>query len=75
MLNNTFKVERQKFEPLKDKNSHPDLIGFQMVNFSFDFYGIPEEFTLDTKITKEGKQIVTGNNGWIKSGQDITNWK
>ncbi len=75
MINNKFKINRLKFEPLKDKNSHPDLLGFQFVEFSFDFYGNLQEFTKDTKITKEGRQIVINGNGWVEDGTDITDWK
>ena len=69
------KIERLKFEPIKNNEDQPTLKGFQMVKFEVDFYGNIQKFSLDTKITNEEKQLVVDGNGFIKAGTDITNWK
>lgn len=35
---NPIKIERLKFEPIKNNEDHPTLKGFQIVKFEVDFY-------------------------------------
>jgi len=51
---------------------YENITAFQLVIFNIDFFGNKENFTLDTKFTKDGKQLVIGGNGWIEDGYDIT---
>lgn len=46
-------------------------VAFQMVKFTYTFYGSEQTDTLDTKIMKDGSQIVIGGNGFIKHGFEI----
>jgi hypothetical protein len=46
-------------------------IAFQMVKFTYVFYGKEMTDFLDTKILKNGKQIVCGGNGFINHGFEI----
>jgi hypothetical protein len=69
------KIKRLKLEPVVQKERFKDegIVAFQMVEFTIDFYGIKEVFTEDTKILKNGKQIVVDGNGFIEGGFEITN--
>ena len=46
-------------------------VAFQMVEFSYMFYGSKQTDTLDTKILKDGTQIVINGNGFISEGTTI----
>lgn len=56
-----------------DPKEYNDIIAFQFVEFEINFYGNVSTSTLDTKITKCGKQIVIDGDGFIPAGLDITN--
>ena len=47
---------------------HPDIVAFQMIDFSINFFGHKETFVLDTKILADGTQQVIDGNGFIPSG-------
>ena len=47
------------------------IVAFQLVSFEIDFYGNKIETTHDTKIMKNGKQIVIGGCGYIKEGYEL----
>lgn len=47
------------------------IVAFQLVSFEIDFYGNKIETTHDTKIMKDGKQIVIGGCGYIKEGYEL----
>ena len=49
---------------------YENIIAFQLVEFSINFFGHEETFILDTKITKEGQFVIDGN-GWIKDGYQV----
>ena len=44
------------------------IVAFQMVKFKVSFYGNEIESILDTKIMKDGRQIVIDGDGFIKQG-------
>jgi len=44
------------------------IVAFQLVKFEINFYGKLIETTHDTKIMKDGSQIVIGGCGYIKEG-------
>ena len=52
-------------------NEYKNIIAFQLVEFTINFFGHIETFILDTKIMKNGKQIVIDGNGFIPSGHQI----
>jgi len=47
------------------------IIAFQLVKFNIDFYGSKIETIHDTKIMKDGRQIVIGGCGYIKEGCEV----
>ena len=49
-------------------------IAFQLVEFTFDFYGNKQVDILDTKIMANGDQLVIDGNGWIKSGTNLNDF-
>jgi hypothetical protein len=48
-----------------------DIVAFQLVKFTINFYGNEIETTHDTKIMKDGRQIVIGGCGYIKEGYEL----
>lgn len=46
-------------------------VAFQLVELSYSFYGNIMTSTHDTKILKNGKQIIHGGNGFIQNGIEI----
>lgn len=61
--------EEQQVDYLKETGEA--VTAFQMVKFVIDFFGNKEEFTLDTKILADGRQLVVDGNGWIESGFEV----
>ena len=49
------------------------IVAFEQVEFLINFYGTTIETTHDTKIMKDGKQIVIGGCGFIPSGYILNN--
>ena len=46
-------------------------VAFQLVIVVINFYGKLIEDVLDTKILKDGRQIVINGNGYIRVGSEI----
>ena len=63
MKNLQIKKLKKVQAPSDDTNSF-----YQLVEFTFDFFGQTMVSALDTKITKEGEQIVIEGDGFIKTG-------
>jgi len=47
------------------------IVAFQLVKFTINFFGNEIETTHDTKIMKDGRQIVIGGCGYIKEGYEL----
>ena len=47
------------------------VVAFQLVKFTYNFYGSETVSFLDTKIMKDGKQIVIDGDGFTPSGTEI----
>ena len=47
------------------------IIAFQVITFLINFYGKEIETTHDTKIMKDGSQIVIGGCGYIPDGYKV----
>jgi hypothetical protein len=47
------------------------IVAVQLVKFEYSFYGSEMEDVIDTKIMKDGRQIVIDGNGFIKAGTEI----
>jgi hypothetical protein len=66
------KIEMKKLDRVEaPKGEYKNIVAFQMVEFVINFYGNIETFLLDTKILKNGKQLVIDGNGFIPSGYEI----
>ena len=52
------------------KGEYDDIQAFQLVEFTVNFYGKIIVDTLDTKITKSGQFVISGN-GFIPDGYQI----
>jgi hypothetical protein len=44
------------------------IVAFQLVKFTYSFYGKVMSDVIDTKIMIDGSQIVIDGNGFIKAG-------
>ena len=47
------------------------VVAFQLVKFTYNFFGSETVSILDTKIMKDGKQIVIDGDGFTPSGTEI----
>ena len=47
------------------------VVAFQLVKFTYNFYGSESVSILDTKIMKDGKQIVIDGDGFTPAGTEI----
>jgi hypothetical protein len=61
----------QTIEVPKQYQKEEGCIAFQMVKLSYFFYGKKMIETFDTKILKNGNQIIINGNGFIKDGYKI----
>jgi hypothetical protein len=60
-------LQIKKLEKVKAPKGDENLF-YQLVEFTINFYGQTLTSILDTKITKEGKQIVIDGDGFIEAG-------
>ncbi len=51
--------------------SNDGVVAFQLVKFSYSFYGKEMSDVIDTKIMNDGRQIVIDGNGFIKAGFEL----
>lgn len=51
-----------------DTETTSNVIAFQLVKFTYKFYGNEMETILDTKILKDGNQVVIDGDGFIPAG-------
>lgn len=66
------KVEFKKLARIEaPEGEYEDITAFQMVEYVIDFFGNTISGTLDTKILKDGRQVVIDGNGYIPSGYEI----
>ena len=61
----------QKVETADKRDLKIGIVAFQLVNIEINFYGKIITDTLDTKIMKDGRQIVIDGNGYISAGTEI----
>ena len=47
------------------------IVAFQLVEFIYNFYGSETISILDTKIMKDGRQIVIDGDGFTPAGTEI----
>ncbi|MEA1848959.1 hypothetical protein U9K52_08555 [Chryseobacterium sp. MHB01] len=65
------KLERVENEDLEFLSM--GVIAFQLVKFSYNFYGSETVSILDTKIMKDGRQIIIDGDGFVPAGTEIQN--
>lgn len=61
----------QKVEVPTEFQKEEGCVAFQLVKVVINFYGKLIEDVLDTKILKDGTQIVINGNGYIQAGYKI----
>jgi len=66
---NKFDIKRGVLEVVNDG----DIVAFQLIEYNLKFFGADSGGRLDTKIMKDGRQIVIDGDGWIPGGTDISN--
>lgn len=64
-------TKMQKVEVPAEYQEEEGCVAFQLIKVVINFYGKVIEDVLDTKILKDGRQIVTNGNGYIKAGYEI----
>jgi|LakMenE01Jun11ns_1017448.scaffolds.fasta_scaffold6305174_1 hypothetical protein len=62
------KLELVKNIETNEKNAP---IAFQLVEIVLSYYGNEQKFELDTKIMKNGDQIIIDGNGFIPAGTNL----
>ena len=68
----TIKITKLQRVETPDKNDlRIGIVAFQLVNVEINFYGKLITDTLDTKIMKDGRQIVIDGNGFIPEGYEL----
>lgn len=70
----TASIQTQKLQIVEVPAKYQKLEGcvaFQMVKLTYSFYGKQMTEMFDTKILKNGDQIVINGNGFIKDGFKI----
>lgn len=50
---------------------YEDIVAFQMVEYEIDYFGNKITGCLDTKIMKDGRQLVIGGDGFFADGYEI----
>ena len=61
----------QKVETTDKRDLAISIIAFQLVKFDVCFYGKLISDVLDTKIMRDGRQIVIDGNGFIPAGYEL----
>ena len=61
----------QKVEVPVEYQKEEGCVAFQMIELTYSFYGKQMTETFDTKILKNGDQIIISGNGFIKDGFKI----
>ena len=47
------------------------IVAFQLVKFTYNFYGSETVSILDTKIMKDGRQVIIDGDGFTSAGTEI----
>lgn len=68
---NAITIKRHARVELPTSEQYDNIVAFQLVTFSYNFYGSLQSDTIDTKIMADGRQIVIDGNGFIKAGTEI----
>lgn len=52
-------------------DEYADITAFQMIEYVIDYFGNKITGCLDTKIMKDGRQMVIGGDGFFSDGYEI----
>jgi hypothetical protein len=66
-------IKLQRTDVPVEYQKEEGCVAFQLVNFKINFFGSITESTHDTKILKDGRQIVICGCGYIPNGYELTN--
>ena len=61
----------QRVQTTDKKDIKKGIVAFQLVKFEIDYFGKIIETIHDTKIMKDGTQLVIGGCGYIKEGYQV----
>ena len=50
---------------------YADIVAFQMIEYAIDYFGNKITGCLDTKIMRDGRQLVIGGDGFFADGFEI----
>ena len=68
-MTNAIQIEKlAKVEIPAEELTNDGIVAYQLVKFTYTFYGQQMEDVIDTKIMADGSQFVIDGNGFIKSG-------
>ncbi|EJG7546023.1 TPA: hypothetical protein L7414_004277 [Escherichia coli] len=56
----------------QDQLENDGIVAFQLVDYSFNFFGTVVTGRFDSKIMANGQQFVIDGDGFIASGSEIT---
>lgn len=61
----------KKVEATDQEMINAGVVAFQLVEFIIDFFGNEIRTTHDTKIMRDGRQVVIGGCGYIPDGYEV----
>lgn len=68
----TIKLQKfAKVETTDKQDLENGIVAYQLVRFIINFFGTEIETVHDTKVMKDGKQIVIGGCGYINEGYEL----
>ena len=69
---NAIKIEKMQITEVPQKNQKIEkCVAFQKIKITYIFYGKIMVDFFDTKILKNGKQIIINGNGYFNDGYEI----
>jgi hypothetical protein len=71
-MNGIIKIEKGQIVNVPAEYQEEEgCVAFQLIELTYTFFGKTMSQVFDTKIQKNGKQIVFNGNGFIKDGFEI----
>lgn len=65
-------IEIKKFPRIEaPAGEYDDITAFQLIEYAADFFGKKITGCLDTKIMKDGRQLVISGDGFFSDGYEI----
>lgn len=57
--------------PNDEYHNNLGIVAFQLIDVCFRVYGTDRQSRYDTKIMKDGRQLIIDGDGWLKDNTDI----